>query len=243
MPRSISALSPHILISEYRGPRILNEEGAPTPPATPPASPKEGEGENPESAPKPNQDDETRKRISELDAKNKEYKAKLKEYEDAEKKRIEDEAKARGEHEKLAEQYKRESEKEKAAREAAEARAARFEAQMKKQIEEQIKAISDAEKQKKITELLGEKPVEEQMEMLPNLLSLVGAQQSFGTPTPTSTSTPDKTDLSSKQARHKELIDKTIKGTISGSERAEKHRLEIELSEVFQKEQEAKKAA
>lgn len=243
MPRSISALSAHKLFSEYRGPRILNELApTPTPAPTPSPTPEPTPSPEPTPAQSPKPDDHEG-RITDLDNKNKELKKKLKEFEDAEKKRLEDEAKARGEHEKLAEQYKNESATEKAAREAAEARAARFEAQMKKQIDEQIKAISDAEKQKKITELLGEKPVEEQMEMLPNLFALMGvAPQSFGGPTPASTTTPDKTDLSAKRSRHKELIDKTIAGTISGSERAEKHRLEIELSDIFQKEQEAKTA-
>ena len=69
MPRGISALSRHApLLSQYRGPVILNEDAPPAPPA-PPA---------PSSPPEPTKSDDTEGRISALAEANKELKKQLK---------------------------------------------------------------------------------------------------------------------------------------------------------------------
>lgn len=245
MPSGIHSVLLSHLTSEYRGPRILNEEGNPPPPATPPAPAPAGDSGTPPATPPatPPKADDTEGRISQLAKENKELKEWKKEQERLKKEEEDKKLQESGEHQKLAEQYKTESATEKAAREAAEARATKFETLMKKQIEDQLAAITDKEKKVKITALLGDKPVEEQMEMLPNILGLMGvAPTSFGGPTPTSTTTPDKTDLSVKKARHAELVKKAADGTATGSERGELHRLGFELSAELRKEEEAKKA-
>jgi hypothetical protein len=225
MAQATPALSSLILFSQYRG--LLAFNMADGNPADPP--PAADPPKDPPKDPPPSPDDETKRRISDLDAKNKEYKAKLKEYEDADRKRQEDEAKARGEHEKLAEQYKSESAQEKAAREAAENRLKAFEEAATKQVEAALAGITDAEKKKSAEALLEGLTPEVKMQRLPDVLKLVGAPAGYGQPTPAGTMTASKEQ---KQARFKELTDKQMQGkTLVGPEIAEKNRLMNELSQ------------
>ncbi|MDB5344252.1 MAG: hypothetical protein JWP89_2629 [Schlesneria sp.] len=247
MPRSIhSVLSFHPLISEYRGPRILNEEGVTPPPATPPATPPAGEGATPPATPPttPAKPPETEGRITELARKNKELQDQLDKI--ATDKKAADDAKLKEEG-KLQELL---TQKEKALEElngtstSMKTKLDNYEKLAQEQVDSTLKAITDKEKQKTVKDMLEGKPIEEQIAMMPKLLALVGqTAANFGGATPTSTTSPDKTDLSVKRSRHAELIDKTKKGTITGAERGEMHRIQTELSAEFEKDEAAKKAA
>jgi hypothetical protein len=231
MPRGIFALSSHNLFSQFRGPRILNEEGAAPPAATPPAPP-ETTPPAPTPTPKP---DDTEGRITELAKKNKELEKKLKEREDKDKQDEEERLKKSGEHEKLAEQYKNETATQKAAREAAEAKLAKYEELAQKQIDESIKGITDEAKRKSAKDLLEGLPVDEKMARLPGILTLIGGEQKgFGTATP-----PTKVEgaaADAKRAKFNELVEKEKKGALTPSERSEKHALMTELGKLWEEE-------
>jgi hypothetical protein len=200
-----------------------------TPPVVPPVVPPVDPAKDPNTP---------EGRISTLAAENKEYKTKLKEFEDAEKKRKDDELTQKGEHQKLAEQYKNESATEKTARETAEAKLKVYEEDAQKRIDDSIKGITDEAKRKSAQDLLTGLSLEEQVKRLPGILALVGpAAAGFGTGTPATQL--DQRSVDQKRARYTELL---AKGNKTPQEKVETNQLMTELSKVWDAEQ-AKKAA
>lgn len=238
MPKCIqSVLSSHPLLSQYQGPHIYNEDGI-VPPVveTPPADDK-----TPPAKPEPK---DTEGRITVLAREKKELEDKLAAIESEKKLAAENKLKEEGKLQELLSQREKDLAELSGTTTSMKSKLEAYEKLATEQVETALKSITDKEKQKTVKDMLEGKPVEEQVTMLPKLLALVGQPAaSFGGPTPTSTTTPGKTDLSVKKARHAELVEKTKKLTISGAERGELHRLSIELSEEFQKEQAAKSAA
>jgi len=235
MPHGTSALSRHILFSEFRGPRILNDASATPPEPAPPATPPEP----PAPPAKPDVNEEFKTRLTDLETKNKEYKTKLKEYEDAEKKRQEDEAKAKGEHEKLANQYASERDTEKTARETAEAKLKVYEEHAQGQIKQSLEGITDAEKRKSAEAMLAGLSTEEQIKRLPDILKLVGqTSPGFGAQTPASQV--DQASKDQKKARYNELLGKPNK---TPKETQEMHALMPEVTKMWEEEQAKKNAA
>lgn len=226
MPYGTSALSPHVLFSEYRGPRILNDASAganPPPPGeggTPPPNP----ASNP---PPPPKGDDTEGRITDLSTKNKELKIKLKEYEDAEKKRKEDEALQRGEHEKVIKEKDTELTTLKGEHEVNSKKLTAYEKAAKDHVAKALESIKDEKKKAAVLKLLDGREPLDQFSLLPEALELAGASGngSFGGGTPEGTP-PDKSEAERKKARLDELIDKEMKGTsLTPKERKEKYDL------------------
>lgn len=221
--RSI-ALSLHTLYSQYRGPVILNMADAPAEPTK--EAPKEAPKEEPKEAPKPENSAEERVKKALEKAKNAEERAKA--LEDAEKKRQEDEALKRGEHEKLLKQKDEELGKLKGDHESASKTLESYEKAAKDQVEKKLEAVKDAKKKESILKLLEGRPVLEQFALVDEAITLAGAGGDFGSPTPASLDTQSK---ETKKKRYAELL---AKSDPTPSERAERHKLMFELSDVMQ---------
>lgn len=226
MPRGILALSRHEpLISQYRGPVILNEE---TPPVAPPVEPKD-----PPKDPK----DDTEGRISALAEANKELKKQLKAIEDAKKTEEDDKLKKKGDFEKLLSQQETALSTERTAREQLETKVKAYEDYAQSQIKQGLESITDAEKKKSAEAMLEGLSTEEQMKRLPNILKLVGTGTEFGKGTPETKV--NGASLDQKKTRYTELL---AKPNPTPQEKNERHTLMVELSKVWDEEQAKKKA-
>ncbi len=218
MPRGISALLLHTLHSQYRGPRILNMAGEPTPPAptppepTPPATPPAAPA--PATPPKP---EDHEGRITELNTKLKEAKAKLKEYEDGE-------AKKRGEHEKLLTEREAELATLRGDHESKAKALEAYEKAAKEQVDKKLEGIKDEKKKASLLKLLDGRPVLEQFALIDEAISLAGGSSDFGGATPAGGDVP-------KDAKKKRYAELLAKPDLTPSERAESRKLMVELSE------------
>ncbi len=239
MPYGTSALSSHILFSQFRGPFAYNmaDDGSGGGEADADKAGGEKDQKKADAGDKGNKKkddkaDDTEGRISTLVTDRDTWKKKAQDYEEAEKKRKEDEAKAQGKHEELANQFA--SERDTAAKERDDAKAAvqEYEEMATSQIEASLKTITDEEKRKSAKAMLDGLSVREQYKRLPEIMKLVGGTAApFGGATPASTKDPDNTSVDAKQARYTDLLNK--KEPLTPTENAEFNRLMKELQEVW----------
>jgi len=168
---------------------------------------------------------------------------KLKEKDEAEKKVAEEKLKEEGKLKELLEAKEGELSTISTERETLSVQVKAYEEAAQSQIASALEEIKDEEKKKSALTLLEGLSIVEQQKKLPGILNLIGQSKAgFGNSTP-----PGKgggsTDVDQKKARFKELTEKATKGEqLTGSERLEKQKLSVELHDVFQKEQEAKKS-
>lgn len=248
MPHGPSALF-HPLYSQFRGPLAFNmaDDGAGGGNAGgDQGKGDQGKGDGGDQGKKPTPDD-TQGRITDLDTKlkaereeKKALAAKLKEYEDAKKAEEDEKAKKKGDYEKLLADRDGQVSTLTGEKDALAAKLAKYEEHATKQIEDSLKAITDADKQKSAKAMLEGRSLEDQVALLPEVLKLAGsaAPSGFGGPTPQSTTTPSQTEVAQKEARYEELLNKPQK---TPQERNEMHRLMGELEKVWNERQQKKR--
>lgn len=233
MPRGIFGLSTLNLHSAYRGPRIRNEEGAPPAPATPPAAPAAGSEGNPPANPPANpKPEDTEGRITQLVSELKDLKQWKKDREKADKDADDEKLRKKGEYETLLSERDTTITTLTGERDTAAGKLAKYEADAQKRIDDSLKSITDAEKQKSAKAMLEGRALEDQIALLPDVMKLTGGSASnFGGPTPPSNLKPETTDEAGKQKRFDELLVKQVKeGKLSPQEQQEKEKLAKELS-------------
>jgi len=203
----------------------------------PPEGGDKGDGEKGKQKP-----DDSEGRISELAKQNKELKAAIKAREDADKAAEDDKAKKKGDYEKLLSERDAELADERKVKTDYEAKLAKYEADAQKRIDEGLKGITDAERQKSAKAMLEGRTLEDQVALLPEVMKLAGAAAStFGAATPESKI--QGAPLDAKKTRFAELNEKQKKSPLTPQERFEKNTLMVELGKVWEQEQEKKKAA
>lgn len=231
------------LWSVYRGPLLrldANADAEAKEKAEAEAKAKEeAEAKEKEDAEKKKND--TEGRISQLAKEKKELEKKLKEYEDGQKKSAEEKLKEDGKLKELLESKEKELADISSSSKSQAEKLAAYEEIAKEQVKAALESIEDKERRKDAESLLEGRDVSEQFKLIPKILKLAGVEQKkdFGNSTPSSTKTPGKTEVDQKKARFQELYNK--KEELTPQERAEKHRLQTELSVIWNKEKEEEK--
>lgn len=229
------------LQSIFRGPYILNSATGDD------TGNEEEENEKPEEKQEEEPAEEKKKKNSAesriealVDDRNKEREAreaaeaKLKEYEDAKKADDEQQLKEDGKLKELLEAKESELSETTASKETLQQKVDAYEAIATEQITSALESIDDEDRRKDAESLLDGRDLSEQFKLIPTILKLAGkeANNSFGTSTPSSSTSPGKEDIEQKKARYQELLEKE---NLSPKEQNEKNNLMFDLSKEYNK--------
>lgn len=228
MPQGTSALSPHILFTQYRGLLMYNMAEPPTPPAPP-------EPPAPPAPPAPPKPDDTEGRISALVADNKELKKQLKEFLDAKKKAEDGKLIEDGKLKELLDTKEKDLSTATTERDTLKEQLSGYEKAVKGHVKKSLEGIKDEKKRAAVEKLLEGRTPAAQMNLLPEAMELAGTTStSFGGPTPQGGD--PKTTKEQKEARFAELNLKMMKGEkLTPPEERDHQKLMLELSSYIPK--------